>query len=793
VTTRQRIHHGLERWTAFVYDRAGRAVALSLVCVVVLASQIPRIEIETDLESFLHGDDPLRVAYDAFRQQFGRDDFVLLTLETPDIFAAGFLEKLRDLHRDLDARVPYVDEITSLVNARETRGEGDELIVGELLEDWPETEDARADARERALGNRLYRNLILSEDAGVTVVALELSRVAGEESVEEALAGFENEEAAPSEPAVKNDAAILDAVREVVAEHEAPDFRIHVTGMASLAQFLQESLRRDMSRFTLLAILAIAALLGVLFRSAAGVLLPLVVVILSLVSTLGLMAITGVVIAMPTQILPSFLLAVGVGGAVHLLAIFFQRLRAGHTKREAVIGAARHSGLAIVMTSLTTAGAMASFASATMAPVAGLGICAPGGVMVALFLTLTLLPALIALFPVRSPAAAAAAGPSASQRALMRCGEFAVDHRGAVLLVSGTLLLVALFGTRSLYFSHAPLEWFAQGTPFRVATELTNERMGGSINLEVLVDTGVENGMHDPDLLRRLGAMQAQLASFERNGIRSGKSISLADTLQEIHQALNENRPEFYTVPSDRRLVAQELLLFENAGSDDLEDVVDARFQVGRVTLRAPLADAIQYIPYLDEVEADFERALGSGLDVRFTGLMPILSGTIRAMMQSLVSSYTIAFFVIAVLLVLLIGDVRLGLAAMIPNVTPILLVLGAMGYAGLPIDGFTLLVGSIAIGLAVDDTIHFMHNFRGYLEESGDARVAVRETLATAGQAMLFTTLVLSSGFAIYTISSMDVLAKFGLITAAAIALAFVADILLAPALMTWLVEERR
>jgi predicted RND superfamily exporter protein len=362
-----------------------------------------------------------------------------------------------------------------------------------------------------------------------------------------------------------------------------------------------------------------------------------------------------------------------------------------------------------------------------------------------------------------------------------------------VLSVSAGLLIFSFVGMGGLHFSHAPIKWFAEDNPFRVATELTDRRLGGSANLEVLVDTGTQNGMHDPELLRRLDALQAWLDEYEADGVSVGKSISLADTIQEIHQALNENRREYYRIPDDRRLVAQELLLFENAGSDDLEDVVDPQFRTGRVTLRVPFGDAIAYTPFLRAVAAKFERTLGGDVEVHFTGLLPIMSGTLGAMSRSMAVSYSIALVVIGVLLILLIGDLKLGLLALIPNVAPIVVVLGAMGYVGYGLDTFTMLIGSIAIGLAVDDTIHFMHNFKRNLDRSGDPRQAVSETLATAGQAMLFTTLVLSTGFAIYTLSSMSVLVGFGLITAGAVALAFLADVLLAPALMTWVVEESR
>ncbi|MGH0032191.1 MAG: efflux RND transporter permease subunit [Myxococcota bacterium] len=801
---RETVRSGIERWVALTYDHAWLVVLATAVGVGALASQIPEVRLETRIESFLHEDDPLRVSYEDFRARFGRDDTALLTIEAPDLFDATFLERLRALHEDLEARVPHLEEVTSLINARETRGEGDTLVVGELFEEWPETDAEREAIRERALANRFYQNLLISRDRRMTVVVVEPTAFMDDLSEEAILAGFDDgpgdpEGAGAAEVGTplgdEENMAVTLALDAIVAEHDRPDFRIHATGAASLTHAMNTTMRKDMATFTLLSIVAIAVFLGVLFRRVSGVLLPLLVVLLTLVGTIGLIPILGHTMGLPTQILPSFLLAMGVGGAVHLMAIFYQGQRAGRDERDAVVHAGGHSGLAIVMTSLTTAGALASFASAELAPVGTLGVVTPLGVLLALVLTLTLLPALIALLPIRPPApgAAGAVGLSASQRWLVRCGEFALDHRGAILTISAALIVTSLLGISMIRFGHAPLDWFPEDYPFRVATELTDRHMGGSLNLEALVDTGVENGMHDPELLRSLDRLRAHLDDFQLGPVISGKSLSLADTLKEIHQALNENRPDFYVVPDDARLVAQELFLFENTGTDDLTDVVDSRFQVGRFSMRAPMVDAYEYAPYLEQVALDFRRELGDDAEVTFTGLMPIMGETLFAVVVSMARSYLIAFAVIGLLMVVLIGDLRLGLAAMIPNLAPIAVVLGAMGWLGRPLDTFTMLVGSIAIGLAVDDTIHFMHNFRHYLDKYGDPRRAVAETLATTGQALLITSLVLTTGFAIYTFATMEPMVFFGIATGSAIVLAFLADIIMAPALMTLLVEARR
>ncbi len=174
------------------------------------------------------------------------------------------------------------------------------------------------------------------------------------------------------------------------------------------------------------------------------------------------------------------------------------------------------------------------------------------------------------------------------------------------------------------------------------------------------------------------------------------------------------------------------------------------------------------------------------------TGLISLLGRTLHAAMVSAAKSYLIAGIVITFMMILLIGDFRMGLLAMIPNLMPIFLTLGIMGAAGIPMDMFTMLIGSIAIGLAVDDTVHFMHNFRRYYDETADAREAVRRTLLTTGRALLVTSIVLSLGFLIFMFSSMNNLFNFGLLTGFTIVMALLADFLLAPALMTLLTARR-
>lgn len=793
---RERVERGFEAWGRFVFRRAGLMVALTALGMAGLASQLPRLEIDTSTESFLEEEDQVRQTYDAFRAQFGREERLVVVVEPPEIFDFAFLEKLRAFHREIEETVPKLQEVTSLVNARNTRGEADRLIVEDLFEDWPETPEALAAIRQRALANPIYRNQLLDQTARLTTLLIETDAYSSlGEAPEDLLGGFDEGETPPVARRFitgEENSAIVEAVWEVVERYRAPDFRLHVAGSPTMIHFFQLEMLTNMARFGLLAVLAIATLLALLFRRAVGVLLPLLVAGLSVLATLALMAAADFPIMIPQQILPSFLLAVGVGAAVHVLVIFFQRFDSGASREDSVVHALGHSGLPVVMTSITTAGGLSSFAAAELAPIAQLGISAPIGVLVSLLLTLVLVPGLLALLPLR----AASAGRSSAgwgRELLVRCGEFGIRHARAVALASAGLLILAGLGAAQLRFSHHPLAWFPEENPFRRAAELMNERMGGGMFLEVVIDSGVENGLHEPELLNRLDELRLRASALQRGDIAVGKNLSLVDLLKEIHQALNENRPEFHTLPQDRQLVAQELLLFENSGSDDLEEIVDPQFRRGRFTMTVPFVDAIQYPAFLALFEDEATRILGDQASFEVTGLMAIMGRTFTAVIHSMARSYLVALAVIAPLMVLLIGNLRIGLLSMIPNLTPILLTLGVMGWMGLSLDAFTLMIGGIALGLAVDDTIHFMHNFRRYYERTGDLSAAVRETLSTTGQALLFTSLVLSTGFFIYSFASLANLVQFGLLTGVTILTAFLADLFLAPALLCLTLERRR
>ncbi len=308
----------MENWARFTCRHSLWVIAAMVLFAGALASQMVNLWIDTSTEGLLQEDDPTRLDYDAFRTQFGRDGYILIAIEPPEVFDHDFLLKLKAFHEEIED-IPKIQEVTSLINVRNTRGEGDELIVGDLLEDFPETKAELASLRERVLQNPLYINSVISRDGRVTAVLAETDTYSslGDES-DDIESGFDDAETDPSGETAEpefitgdENQAIVQKVEEIVARHQSADFQIYVTGIPVVIQKLQEYVARDMQKFMALAIGIVSLFLYVLFRRISAVLLPVFVIQLSLCSTLGLMAFFGVPVTSTTQIIPSFLLAVG--------------------------------------------------------------------------------------------------------------------------------------------------------------------------------------------------------------------------------------------------------------------------------------------------------------------------------------------------------------------------------------------------------------------------------------------------------------------------------------------------
>lgn len=799
---RHRSERKFESFSDIIFENSKKTILAILLLVGVFGSQLPNLTMDTSTEGFLHKTDPIRVAYDEFRDQFGRDEKLLVAVKTQDIFDLEFLKKLEKLHKRLENELPYIADVNSLINARNTYGDEESLIVEDLFEDLPDTQAQVEPQKQRALNNPLLQNLLFSEDQTFTAIVIDTQTYSSFDANGELIVISEEDEFADemevdaAEKIYLSDAentVIVQKTQEIIKDFEAQNFEIYLTGSAVIAGTLKQSMMADTKSFIIKMMVMIIIVLALLFRRISGVALPLIAVVFTIVTTLSLMAITGTPFTIVTQIMPSFLLAVITGGAIHLLVIFYKEFAKTQNTKSSLRYAMGHSGLAIVMTSLTTAAGLWSFSFSELSPVADLGVFASSGVLIGLLFNLVLLPALISAIKIKvKPVKENANEHTKMDVMLLGISRISTGYPKTIVMISGVMIVIAIFFASQLRFSHHPLEWFPEDHDSRVATEVVDDKLRGSITLEIIIDTGKENGLYEPAMLNKIQSATDYLNSIQTPTFFVGKTLSLVDVLKETNRALNENRADFYTIPQNKDLIAQELFLFENSGSDDLEDFVDASFSKARITVKVPYIDALEYNGFISQIQTRLDQEFKGMATVSLTGIGVLLSVIMEKSIYSSAVSYLIAFGLITIMMIVLIGNVKIGLISMIPNILPILFLSTIMVIFDMPLDMFTMLIGAIALGLAVDDTVHFMHNFRRYELEYNDVDKAVRLTLLGTGRAIVVTSIVLSVGFLVLLFASMSSMFNFGILTASAIFIALVADFFLVPAIMKLIIHNK-
>lgn len=777
-----------------------------LIFVLILASMgqfMRNVEFDSELENFIDESTELRQIYARVKEDFGRNDAVMLAAQG-DVMSEAFLTALAEVHERIETEIPFVEDITSIVNAPYQKGTDDSLVVEDLLDVIPTDEASMARLEQRLQESTLASSVLVNDKRSMALLMIEIQvynyAALGDtadpfasDSFDDAFSDDLFSEDAFTEPTdTTGDVPIvtmfdtiemMDELRALMAEY--PELDMVVAGMPAMSISLMETMQSEMLFFIRLTVALIVLALIAFFRQPSGVVGPLLAVVSALLLTMSTLVAFGGKISIVLIMLPTFLLAITIGDAVHLLTHFYRRIQAGESRYDAMSHAVNRTAIPMLLTSLTTAAGLLSLSIADVVPIRYLGMMTAYGVILAFLLTVTLIPALAILIPMR-PIKQNSSHKTVNN-IVLALGELSWKHSGKVSIVWLIAAAIAMTQIVKLEFSHDPLNWMPDGLEIVESTQLIDRELSGTMATDIVFKTGTENGVKDLAFLQALDDWQKELDGFKEGVVEVKGTTSLVDLIKESNRALQGGDDIHYGLPDSQSLVNEEIFLFENSASDQLYQMVDPEFTQTKMTLVLPWNDLMHYDDFLISLQTEGDARFDGIAEVQVTGLTAILAGTMVKLVTSTAASYVLAFAIIAVMMMLLLNSFRLGLIAMIPNVAPIIVTMGMMHPIGIALDMLTVLVATIAIGVAVDNTVHFTHHFRHGLSLGHTVHEAMQDAFAGAGQALFTTSIVLTTGFYVFLFSDVHSIFNLGFLTGTAFLLAMISNFTLTPFLLRW------
>jgi len=744
-------------WLAEYLVRYRRWVFLLLIGFLALSAwSAARVNIDTSIGSIFTPNDPSYVAYTEYLQEFNSDEicYILYSTRTAqDVFDLTTMQTIADLTEVLEQEVPFVEEVTSLSNVEFIQAIGeDDIDVNELLIDFPQDQASLSALKPKVLAKRNFHNLLLSPDGRFAAIVIEMSASRLDHIDDLKLDPQGSSLSSNLYPGVS-----YNKVKEILARPEYQRIDFYLTGDVSINAERNRMVTSNTAMVVVVSLIVVLLLCIYFFNATlVGIVGPLFIVLMSIVSTVGLMSLLGWPIGVFFGMVPSLLCAIGIAQSVHILIDYQRALIETHDRNIAIISAIKKVGGPCLLAASTTAISFLVMQTSQMQAMREMGWYTAAGILFAFALSVCLLAALMS----RSGNATQETNlykAFAIHTSVLTIIEACIQHNRryphVVLIASVALIVIGLAGLSQLKVQVELIDDFKTTVEVRQHTEFVEDKMSGNASLVLLVDSQVPDGIKKLEFLEGLQALQEYADSLSL--VRDSRS--LINIVKEVNQSFNQDQADFFVLPSDEQLLAQYLLVYEFSGGEQLPEFASFDYQKAVLKLRLAMASSQEIAEVVSQLNefVDANPIANSQVSTTGMGLLWVKIG--EYIINTQIISYLLIFSVIFFLVSLVYGSVKIGAISMIPNLAPIFICMGFMGWLNIALDHYKVMLGTIALGIAVDDTIHLVTRFRSRFQSSGSYDKAMAQCLRDVGPALVITTMILVGAFLAYLLSDMQ------------------------------------
>jgi uncharacterized protein len=733
--------------------RPRTVLAVVAVLTVVFGFFALGIRVDSAVDNLLPSGDDDRLYYDGVRRDFGSEEANIVAVFADDVFSRESLVTIDRMSKSL-AEIDGVREILSLTTVKGVESGDYGLRIGRLLRRPPQTDEEAEAFRKKVFDSPLYVGNVVSRDARATGVVVLFDNLSDEEFLQRNIEGQ----------------------LEARVAATAGDLEYAITGIQSLKVRGAEMMEQDLVRFLPLSFVLVVTVLAISFRTIRGVMLPLTAVSIGVVWTLGVMVLTGRDINMGTLVLPPLLMAIGIAYSIHIVSRYYLEVESDRSELEMVAAAMDHSRLPVSIASLTT---LIGFATLIFNPIVAIrdfGTYAVFGLAAIFLMAMFFLPAALAILPRPQRGTHGSDFTGFVGDTLERLGTFAINRRWLVLAAAAVISVIGGWYASAIRVETDYLSFFADDSPIRAENRRIAEALGGTQPMYVVVDGEAPGAISSIPMLVAIRDLQEFIV--EQPGIDT--SFSFADYLSLVHGALNpDSKHPLPVAEAD----LQQILVFLNP--EDVAPVVTRDFRRANILVRSNLSGSAEVNGFVRDVEEYARTRFPRGVDVRVTGSVVLLNRSADTLARGQIIGLVQVLVVLLILMSTLFLSLRAGLMSLVPNVFPIVVLFGLMGWSGISLNVATAMIAVIAIGIAVDDTIHYLTTFNREIRLSGDQRQAVIRVAREVGRPIVFTSVALFFGFLIVCLSNFKPIQHFGLLAGATMAVALFSDLILLPALV--------
>ena len=745
-------------------------IFFSILLVLLAANGVKELTFTNNYRVFFSDNNPQLKAFEALENTYSKNDNVMIVLAPKDgkVFTPKTLSVVEEITREA-WQIPYSNRVDSITNFQHTEAEGDDLVVQDLVTNASTLTPKEIERiKQISLHEPLLIDRLISIEEHVTAINVIIQ--------------LPNIDETSETPEVVN--FVRNMAKDIHTNH--PDIDVYLSGMIMMNNAFSEATQNDLKTLIPISFGLMLLILALMVGGLSGTLVTLLVIAFSIISAMGLGARIGYPLTPPSASAPTIILTVAIANCVHILATFFYQMRIGVNKKEALQESVRVNLQPIFLASLTTALGFLALNFSDVPPFRHLGNFVAIGVAMALFLSVTFLPALLSLLPIRVKKT-----QNINKDSMTRFSEFVIANRSRILWGTSIIVVLLVSAIPRNELNDIFVNYFDPSVSFRADSDFITDNLTGVYSIDYSVESGQSGGISDPKF-------QQELEKFAQ-WYRQQPEVTHVNTFTEIMTRLNKNmhndEPAWYKLPNHRELAAQYLLLYEMSlpYGLDLNNQVNVDKSATRLIVNLKTLSTNEILAleqrvqnWLSENTTSIRSAIGTGTTLMFAHIGQ------RNIISMLIGT-SLALFLISIVLIAALRSFKIGLISLIPNLIPAAIGFGLWGLIVGEVGIGLSIVMSMTLGIVVDDTVHFLSKYlRARRENNMSSKDAVRYAFKTVGRALFTTTVILVSGFLVLAMSSFQMNAGMGLLTAIIISFALIVDFLLLPAILMK-VEEKK